>query len=71
MGLPQPAPWKDEYLDSAKRHDQEKLLKAREEIHQTILDNTDAKLLQHITEEALMDRIRATTTGIARSIIWR
>ncbi len=64
--MAQEAQWEDGYLQSAKQQEQEKLFKVRDEIHQHILDNTDPKVLQHLAEDALMDKIQGTTAQIAQ-----
>ena len=66
MGLPQSALANDEYLHSAQQQKQEKLLKVRQEIHTTILDNTDHQVLQNLDEQSLMERIRALASEIAQ-----
>ncbi len=66
MGLPQSALADDKYLHSAKQQKQEKLLKVRQEIHTTMLDNTDHQVLQDLDEHSLMERIRALASEIAQ-----
>ena len=66
MGLPQSALANGEFLHSAQQQKQEKLLKVRQEIHTTILDNTDHQVLQNLDEQALMERIRALASEIAQ-----
>ncbi len=65
MTTGQPAQWGDEYSESARRHEHERLLAVRNEIHQTILDNTDPKVLQSLTKAALMDRIKTVSREVA------
>ncbi len=66
MGLPQPDLVNDEYLHSAKQQKQDKMLKVRQEVHTTILDNTDHQVLQNLDEHSLMERIRALTNEVAQ-----
>ncbi len=65
MTAGQPAQWGDEYSESARRHEHERLLAVRNEIHQTILDNVDPKVLQSLTKTALMDRIKTVSREVA------
>ncbi len=67
MGLPESALADNEYLHSAQQQKQQKLLKVRQEIHTTILDNTDHQVLQNLDEKSLMERIRALANEIAQN----
>ncbi len=64
--MAQEAQWEDGYLQSAKQQEQEQLFKVRDEIHQHLLDNTDPKVLQHLAEDALMDKIQGITAQVAQ-----
>lgn len=66
MELPQSARANDEYLHLAKQQKQKKLLKVRQEVHAAILDNTDHQVLQNLSEQSLMERIRALANEIAQ-----
>ncbi len=65
MTTGQAAQWGDQYSEPARRHEHEKLLAVRNEIHQTILDNTDPKVLQSLSKAALMDRIKTVSREVA------
>ncbi len=66
MAVTQPTSRGERYWGSAKQQEQEKLLEVRDDIHQAILDEVEPKLLDTLSEEALMERIRGTTAEIAQ-----
>ncbi len=56
--------WGGRYLQEAKQQKVEQLLQLKDEIHETLVDNTDLGILQNLADEQLLDRIRAITAQI-------